>query len=143
MLVSAAICLLMAAGAQPDAIKEEMAKLQGEWVMVSGEADGQAMPPEQLKTARRVAKDDKTTVTVGGQLFLEARFTVDPAKKPKAIDYTMTGGFTKGKQQLGIYELDGDQVKFCFASPGKDRPTDFTAKPGSGRTLSVWKRDKK
>ena len=55
----------------------------------------------------------------------------------------MTEGPTKGQTHLGIYELDGDTVKFCFAAPGKERPTDFTAKASSGRTASVWKRDKK
>jgi uncharacterized protein (TIGR03067 family) len=44
----------------------------------------------------------------------------------KTIDYTMTDGLTKGKTQLGIYELDKDTVKFCFASPGQDRPGDFS-----------------
>jgi uncharacterized protein (TIGR03067 family) len=123
--------------------RKEMAQLEGAWTMVSGEIDGQAMPEEMRKTAQRVVKDGETTVTIGGQLFMKAKFTVDPAKKPKAIDYTMTGGPTEGKTQLGIYELDGDTVKFCFSAPGKDRPTDFTTKEGSGRTLSVWKRAKK
>jgi uncharacterized protein (TIGR03067 family) len=41
----------------------------------------------------------------------------------RAIDYDMTEGPTKGEKHLGIYELDGDTVKFCFAAPGKDRPT--------------------
>ncbi len=70
-----------------------------------------------------------------------SKYTVDPTKKPKAIDYTMTEGTTKGKTHLGIYEVNGDMVKFCFAAPDQDRPTEFTAKEGSGWTLSVWKRD--
>ena len=139
--LGAGIVLLALAGAgvAQDA-KKEMALLEGEWTMVSGEIDGQSMPEEMRKTAKRVVKDGQTTVTIGGQLFMKAKFTVDPAKKPRTIDYTMTGGPTEGKTQLGIYELDGDTVKFCFAAPGKDRPTDFTTKEGSGRTLSVWKR---
>jgi uncharacterized protein (TIGR03067 family) len=135
--------LAVGAGAPPEATRAEMAKLEGEWSMVSGEIDGQAMPAEFAKTAKRVAKGGETTVTINGQLFMKAKFTIDPAKTPKAIDYTFTGGPTAGKTQYGIYELDGDTVKFCFASPGQDRPAEFTTKPGSGRTLSVWKRTAK
>ena len=125
------------------AVKKEMAQLEGAWSMVSGEANGQSLPEEYVKDGKRVAKDGVTTITIGGEIFVKAKFSIDPTKKPKAIEYTMTVGPTKGKTHLGIYELDGDTVKFCFAAPGKDRPTEFTAKEGSGWTLSVWKRDKK
>jgi uncharacterized protein (TIGR03067 family) len=143
-LVSLVVILVFAftAGAD-DAVKKEMAQLEGEWSMVSGEANGAAMPDASVKTGKRVAKDGETTITIGGKVYLKANFTIDPTKKPKTIDYTMTEGPTKGKTHLGIYEIDGDTVKFCFAAPGGDRPTDFTAKEGSQRTLSVWKRDKK
>jgi uncharacterized protein (TIGR03067 family) len=136
------LALVAAAGAQ-DAIKKEMAQLEGEWSMVSGEADGMAMPETMVRSGRRVAKDGETTITFGGQVYFKAKFSIDPAKKPKAIDYNMTEGPTSGQTQLGIYELDGDTVKFCFAAPGGDRPADFSAKQGSQRALSVWKRDKK
>jgi uncharacterized protein (TIGR03067 family) len=137
----AGLVLVGHAGGADDA-KTEMAKLEGEWSMVSGKANGTAMPDDLVKSGKRTAKDGETAVSVGGAVYFKAKFTVDPTKKPKAIDYTMTEGPTKGKTQLGIYELDGDTVKFCFAAPGKDRPTDFTADAGSQRTLSVWKRDK-
>jgi uncharacterized protein (TIGR03067 family) len=133
--------------AGPDAIKivgdPEMARLDGEWSMVSGTADGQAMPEAMVKTGSRVAKDGETTISIGGRTYFKAKFTIDPSKKPAAIDYEMTEGFTKGKKQLGIYKLDGDTVTFCFGGPDKERPVDFTSKEGSGRTLSVWKREKK
>jgi uncharacterized protein (TIGR03067 family) len=139
----AAVLILVSAGGAQDAAKKEMPQLEGEWSMVSGQANGQAMPQELVRTGKRVAKDGVTTISIGGKVFFKAKFSIDPAKKPKAIDYAMTEGPTKGKTQLGIYELDGDTVKFCFAAPGGERPTDFTAKEGSQRTLSVWKRDKK
>jgi uncharacterized protein (TIGR03067 family) len=134
---------MVAAAAAEDATKKEMAQLEGEWSMMSGEADGMSMPDAMVKTGKRVAKDGETTITIGGQVYFKAKFTIDPAKKPKAIDYEMTEGPTKGKTHLGIYDLDGDTVKFCFAAPGKDRPTEFTSKEGSQHTLSVWKRVKK
>jgi uncharacterized protein (TIGR03067 family) len=89
---------------------------------------------------KRVCKGHEITVTIGAQVFLRAKITIDPSKKPKTIDYDMSEGFTKGQKQLGIYELDGDTFKACFGKPGADRPTDF--KPGEGRTVSVWKREK-
>jgi uncharacterized protein (TIGR03067 family) len=138
-----AVGLLMAAGPEQDAVKKELAQLEGEWTMVSGEINGQAMPEQYVKTGKRVAKDGVTTIEIGGRLFFRAKYTIDATKKPKAIDYQFTEGPTKGKTQLGIYELDGDTAKFCFASPGKERPTDFTAAADSGRTLSTWKRVKK
>src|SRR5262249_16182350 len=110
--------------------------------MVSGESNGRELPEDFVKTGKRVAKEGETTITFDGMVLFKAKFTIDPSKKPKTIDYTMTAGVTKGKTQLGIYELKGDTVKFCLAAPGKDRPTDFTAKEGSERTLSAWKRNK-
>jgi uncharacterized protein (TIGR03067 family) len=144
-VIGAFVAVLVLAGtvAAQDANKKEMALLDGEWSMVSGQANGQDMPKEFVSTGKRVAKDGEVTISIGGQVFFKAKFTIDATKKPKTIDYVMTEGFTKGQKQLGIYELDGDTVKFCFAAPDKDRPKDFTAKEGSQRTLSVWKRDRK
>jgi uncharacterized protein (TIGR03067 family) len=135
--------MLIAGPVRGDKPAGDAAKLEGNWVMVSGEIDTQSLPAEMVKGAKRVAKDGVTTVTINGQMFMQAKFTVDSSVKPKTIDYDVTDGPTKGKKQLGIYELDGDTVKFCFASPGKDRPSEFTTSAGSGRTLSVWKREKK
>ena len=140
-LACAAISL--AAAEDNPATKKDMAQLQGEWSMVSGSADGQPMPEEMRKQMKRVCKGDEITVTTGGQIFLKAKVSIDPSKKPKTIDYEMTGGFTKGKKQLGIYELDGDTFKSCFGAPGAERPKDFTSQPGDMRTSSVWKREKK
>src|SRR5262245_33058377 len=83
--------------ADNEAIKTELARLQGEWSMVSGSADGQAMPDEMCKQMKRICRGDETTTTMGGQIFLKAKITLDPSKKPKTIDYHMTDGFTKGK----------------------------------------------
>jgi uncharacterized protein (TIGR03067 family) len=126
-----------------DDAKAEMAKVEGEWSMVSGVSNGYPLPEEAVKTGKRVAKGGETTIHLMGRLYFKAKVTIDPAKTPKTIDYAMTEGPTKGKTQLGIYEVDGDTVKFCFGAPGKGRPEKFTAEEGSGRTLSVWKRVKK
>ncbi|MEJ0089539.1 MAG: TIGR03067 domain-containing protein [Limisphaerales bacterium] len=136
----AAFVISQARAGDSEAAKKDLAGLQGEWSMVSGSADGQPMPDGMRKQMKRVCTGDEATVWMAGQIYLQAKIAVDPSKKPKTIDYQMTRGFTKGKTQLGIYELDGDMFKSCFGKPGDERPTDFTTKPGDGRTLSVWKR---
>src|SRR5436309_12900 len=120
-----------------EAAKKDLALLQGQWSMVSGSADGQPMPDEMRQQMKRVCKGDETTTTMAGQIYIKAKITLDPSKKPKTIDYEMTDGFTKGKTQLGIYELDGGTFRSCFGKPGAERPADFTSKPGDGRTLPV------
>lgn len=125
---------------ESEASKKDLAHLQGEWAMVSGERGGQALPADTIKTSRRTAKYDEVTVIMAGQIFMKAKFTLDPSKTPKAIDYAVTGGHYAGKTELGIYEFDGEQVKFCFAVPSEPRPTEFSTKPEDGRTVSVWQR---
>ena len=123
-----------------EAAKKDISQLQGEWTMVSGSADGQPMPEGMRKQMKRICKGDELTVMMGDRTYFKAKITLDPSKKPKTIDYQMLEGPSKGKQQLGIYELDGDSFKSCFGKPGDERPTDFKA--GDGLTLSEWKRAK-
>ena len=138
----ATVSISSAWAAENEAIKKDLTQLQGEWTMVSGSADGQPMPDEMRKQMKRICKGDETTTMMAGQIYFKAKITIDPSKQPKTIDYQMTEGFTKGQKQLGIYEVDGDTFKSCFGKPGGERPADFTSKPGDGRTLSVWKREK-
>jgi len=132
----------LARAAEKPSATNDLAQLQGTWTMVSGSADGQSMPDEMLKQMKRVCKGNETTTTMGGQVFMKAKITLDPSRKPKTIDYEMIEGFTKGKKQLGIYEVDGDTFKSCFAAAGAERPKDFTSQPGDMRTSSVWKKEK-
>jgi uncharacterized protein (TIGR03067 family) len=136
----ATLAISLARAADDEAVKKDLAQLQGEWTMVSGSADGQPMPEDMRKQMKRVCKGDELTVTMGGQVYLKAKITIDPSKKPKTIDYDMTEGFSKGKKQLGIYELNGDTFKACFNSPGAERPKEL--KSGDGLTFSEWKRTK-
>jgi RNA polymerase sigma factor (sigma-70 family) len=130
-----------AAKPTPDESKE-IARLEGEWVMVSGESSGQALPASFVKTGKRVAKSNEITVSFGGQVMLKATYRLDLAKKPRTIDYSITDGPFKGMNQQGIYEWDGENFKVCFGTPGKERPTEFTTRAGDGNTFTVWKKAK-
>lgn len=140
VIAFATTAIALVRAADDGAIKKDLAQLQGEWTMISGSADGQPMPEEMRKEMKRLCKGEEITVMMAERVFLKAKITIDPTKKPKTIDYDMTEGFSKGKKQLGIYELHGDTFKACFNSPGAERPTEFKA--GAGFTLSEWKRQK-
>ena len=122
------------------ATSSDSASLQGTWSMVAGAADGYQLPPEYVKTMRRIFTGNEVTVTMGGQLFLKATIELNPTASPKTIDYHMTGGPTAGSTQLGIYQISGDTVRFCFGAPNAARPTDFASTLGDRRTLSTWVR---
>jgi len=142
MLLVLVAGLLVAADVKDDA-KKELEKLQGDWVMVSSERNGETLPDEQVKAFRRTIKGEEFTVTRDGETIAKGTFTVDPSKSPKTIDVTFTEGDNKDKKMLGIYEIDSDNHKVCYAPLGKDRPKEFSSKGEEGLTLSVWKREKK
>jgi uncharacterized protein (TIGR03067 family) len=110
-------------------------ELVGEWTMVNAWQAGHALDASMVKTGRRVTTATRTTTYFGKQVFLNAEYTTNPGLSPKTIDLS-----AKGQTQLGIYEVDGETMKICFAAPGKPRPTGYDTRPGDGRTSAVWKR---
>jgi len=117
-------------------------ELEGEWSMVSGTIDGQTMDPNGVKYGKRITHGSETSVLFGPQVYFKATVTADPSHTPRTIDYTFTQGPNTGKVQHGIYELSGTTATICMGAAGADRPTDFSTKPGDGKTLTVWKLDK-
>src|SRR5262245_5830701 len=140
ILASGAIAVMLLVAA--DARQEDVRQLGGNWSMIMGERDGQLLTRFFVRRFSREVAGNVTTITVGGRLWFKAKFSVDPTKQPKTIDYEILEGSDKGKLQHGIYELNGDRARFCMSEPDKPRPTEFRSTPGSGWTLSEWKRDK-
>lgn len=132
--------VLIAAEPRKDAAKDDVAKMQGNWTLVSGTRDGKEFSKEDLKSALLVVKGNTFKITSkSGSVGTgaEGTFSLDPSKTPKTIDST-----TGGKVSLGIYEVTADEEKVCFAPPGMPRPTEFSSKPGSKHLLQVWKKAK-
>jgi uncharacterized protein (TIGR03067 family) len=138
LLVLLAVGLLAAADAPTkDADKKD--KLAGTWTVASGQRDGMDLDGIKGDTVQF----DGATMTVKTQNGdHRATFKVDATKKPKAIDLTPEDGPEKGQTIAGIYAFDGDDLKLCFARPGKGRPTAFVTKAGSDLMLIVLRPEK-
>jgi uncharacterized protein (TIGR03067 family) len=125
------------------AADEPKKELQGTWKLVSLEVDGKKATKGDIKKEQKmVVEGDKFTSTVDDKHSFKGTFKLDPGKKPKTVDVAVTDGDFKGKALLGIYEIDGDTLRACYAAPGKDRPSEFTSKEGSGNYLYIYKREK-
>lgn len=123
-----------------EAARRDIAFLEGEWSMLAGQRDGTIPPRFVVNGARRTARGNESTVIMQGRVYMKSRYTVDPSKNPKTIDYDVLEGEYRGQKQQGIYAIEGNTVKFCFAAPGRPRPTDFSAPAGSGRSYSAWQK---
>jgi uncharacterized protein (TIGR03067 family) len=132
--------------AQPrdnDLAKQELKKLQGAWVLVAYEEGGKMLPPEKVRDVAMTARIKGAGYTLAwGQEAVKGRLTLDPSKTPKHLDaqFERPGG-EKGKT-VGIYELDGDTLRVCFAPEGKERPTAFRTQPGSDQVMQTFRKEK-
>jgi uncharacterized protein (TIGR03067 family) len=142
-LIILAVAFLLAADDADDQVKKELARFEGTWKWVSVEMEKMKLEADALEHPRLKLMGDKFTVTEENNATFGGTFKVDPSKKPKTIDVTITDGPEKGKTYLGIYELEGDTYKVCTDPEGKSRPREFSVKPGSGHVLEVLKREKK
>jgi uncharacterized protein (TIGR03067 family) len=108
--------------------------------MISGIMNGRPMDNSLLQWVRRETRGNRTTVYAGPQIMLKVDFSSDASESPHAINYLNFAGAHKGKQQAGIFKLEGNLLTVCIAAPGAARPKEFQSQPGDGRSLTVWKR---
>jgi uncharacterized protein (TIGR03067 family) len=119
----------------------DLDEMQGTWNLVSAMEDGKALPEDEVKQTTIVIKNN-TFHFPGLAEDATSRagtFTLDPGKNPKEMDTTST----EGQVMLGIYELQPDGYRVCFAPAGKPRPTKFGSEPGSRQIFQVWQRQNK
>lgn len=144
VVVAALFATIASAGdAKDDAIKKDRKQIEGTWRVVALEVDGEKEKAEEAKKLTVVNGSDGTwSLFAEGKEISKGTSTIDPTKKPKTIDFTLTDGEGKDNQYLGIYELGEKTRKLCFAPLGKGRPTEFSSTPGSERFLVTFEREK-
>jgi len=150
--LSAGAILLLASVASPgrarggdnprDAAQKDLARLQGTWSLVAMESEGRSLDPGEFEGWCCVYEGDRLTLKAGDEVRRRGIVTLDPTRSSKAINTWDLDGPFEDQTVPGIYELDGDDLKLCFARPGQKRPTGFTTKSGTGFLLVVYKRQK-
>jgi uncharacterized protein (TIGR03067 family) len=135
----------------------------GTWTVIDYDQNGVRPPAEIIKQMRVVVQAERIIIkprivaqykpvfdgtkkaevsfTVEADKTEEATYKLDPAKG--RIDLVWRGPRGETKTTLGIYELEDDALKICFALPGKNRPKKFPDNPKSGVVRMVLKREPK
>jgi uncharacterized protein (TIGR03067 family) len=142
-LLCGVVCVALAAVVTTQGGDKKPAKIEGTWLGISGITDGKKIPDEVIEKIMLTVtvKAGKYSVSVDGKEVEAGTYKTDDSKKPPYLDLTITEGKDKGKTQLGIYKLDGDNLTVAFTTgDNKERPKDF--KGGEGLEVSVLKRKK-
>lgn len=111
----------------------------GRWAVEGYECNGQVRDARGMAGYVIVHTRTATTLEHFGREVGTERVTWGEARAGAGqMDFTPDGGGVK----KGIWKLDGDTLTECESAPGGDRPTDYTAPKGSGRTVWVLRRIK-
>ena len=143
-LATAMLALILSAQvAADDPAKKDFQRLQGAWKVVDAEKDGE--PLDRIKGGKLIVKDVNFTINTAIGTEMKGDLRIDPSKKPKHMDFAHQEGLLRDKTWQAIYELDGDDLKICYAEADskKERPTKFKTSKDSGFLLVVLKREKK
>ncbi len=134
------------AGVGGEDAQKELQKLQGTWVMVSGELSGKKAADDHVSRSKIVYEGNKLQVMVPnqtGETIVAEIVKIDPTKNPKEMHFIRKNGPNAGKTLIGIYEFEGDdQYKFALDPAGATILKDFVTKDGSGHVRNTWKRVK-
>ena len=142
LLMIATLALFLAACNRQEpaapAPKTDLDRFQGTWYLVMAMQDGKTLPEDKVKETTIVFKGDTFRFPGSAEYATSKEGTIklDENKTPKEMDAIST----EKETMLGIYALEENGYKVCFAPAGKPRPTEFSSTPGSGQILQSWQR---
>jgi uncharacterized protein (TIGR03067 family) len=130
--------------AAKDNAPSDQDQILGTWEIVSSHEAGKDVS-ETYRAMKVVFTRDRLKLMPKDQTqdALQLKYKLDPMKKPKHIDTTHELDPGKPISQLGIYELDGDNLKICLEAADRGRPDKFETKPNGSAHLMVLRRAKK
>ena len=137
----------MAADDKAGGADADKAALQGTWQNTASEVNGQKEPEEDAKQYQVSFEGDKMTIRRAGDVIMKGAFKLDVGQTPRQIDFKIEENprdpEAVGKTLAGIYEVKGEELKWCFAMPDRERPKAFKTEADSGQVFATLKKEKK
>src|SRR5271166_4832816 len=99
-LILVVVLSLAADAPKDDAVKKELKKAEGTWVLTSGSDKDEKVADDILKSASLTLEGNKHTFMIGDQTIAGTHM-VDPTAKPKTIDAAHMEGPFNGQTLLG------------------------------------------
>jgi uncharacterized protein (TIGR03067 family) len=143
LIVGVLLAVVFALREDQATLEDDAKRLQGRWRSVYMQSGSHT-----VETSRQFFSFDGETFAYGveGGILHKGTFTLDSSSSPKTLDLAVT---ESGKEPigrpliLGIYELDNETLKLCFARPGeKRRPKEFPYEQGSMHELIAFTKEK-
>ena len=127
-------------------VQDDMKVLQGDWICIMEEFQGQPYTKEKVKEMNKRMNVDKNSMiikrVIGGKSgTYEGKFELDPTTKPKKFDFTGKGPAGANVEMKGIYELTENEFKVIYVQKGL-RPKEFKTVKGEAGVYVQYKRDK-
>lgn len=126
--------------------RKALDELQGDWLCIAAERKGSEVPAVKVKASELLFSISGEAVTLDRATAAEkatAKIRLDPSADPKELDLVdFPGANGKKLTALGIYDLSGDTLKFCY---GTQRPKQFKTSQDAtlDERLYVFQRQKK
>lgn len=127
-------------GAGDEAAKDRKL-LEGKWIMVGLEVNGQLVPPAKLEGTTLIIKGDTYTVRVKDRITQNCKLTLDPKQKPSHMDMIFLDGEKKDRSHKAIYKIDGDKLQIARGlNADQNRPDQFATWPDTNYFVVTWQR---
>lgn len=124
--------------ASQSTVPDDLALLQGHWIIVDAQRDGAAYPVEIGGTISIEGRVAVAKTTDGSRT--EYEITIDPQRDPKTVDW-VTEQDGNRLTLRGLYRIESDTLTNC-SPPGFElpRPTEIRTQAGDGRWVFTLKR---
>jgi len=119
--------------------------LQGRWAPVYQEIDGQMLPPANNANHEVELQGNEFKVELNGRVAYDGTFTIGPLGSTLPIVLTYRTSATPlflGGTRAGVFQLEGDTLKWCFGAVGHPGPTGLNTFPGSESVLTILHRQR-